>query len=449
MPKYKIDLSKKYIFPEEIKIVRHKEIILVIAPEYACWVVLKSEEQLNILNYLRSDHSIKEALNTGWFNHSDINYVVTMIEARRFYQKDVHSSTNNEQMLHLYLTNKCNLSCPHCYMYSGQANTEELTTDEIINLLINFKKETGGQNITISGGEPTVREDFDFIVESAYSIGLKIKVLTNGSLLSKNRIKRLSHFLDSVQISLDGFSEETNSKIRGKGHFKIALEAVEALIECGIKTSIAMTPPLHILRDHTKEFVQFAQMLSTKYEGEPFQIKFAEELIDGRNIRPTIDTKNEYFTLMRSVLNDIYGSDYETLLFARAFDKNNILDNCMFGILTVTSNGNVYFCPRTGDIPPIANIRLDSFKKITKEARIAANATLITKLQPCKSCELRFICGGGCRIDEFHELINRKSFIDIDYSKIPAKLCDLKVKERFYDLMLKSDPYLYLPLDES
>lgn len=449
MPTYKIDLCKIYDFPEDIQIVRYNEKILVIAPEYACWIVLDSVDQLNVLNYFRFGYSIKESIDSGLFNYADINYVVTMIEARRFYQKEIHSSMNNGRMLHLYLTNKCNLSCPHCYMYSGKADAEELTTDEILKLLKDYNVTTGSHCVTISGGEPTIRDDFDFIVESAYSIGLNVKLLTNGSLLSKERIKRLSRFLDSVQISLDGFSEETNAPIRGAGHFKKALEAVETLIEFGVETSIAMTPTLDILQSHAKGLVKFAQDLSAKYEGKPFQIKFAEELLNGRFIRPTASAKNEYFSLMEFVLKEVYGADYEVLHFANAFGKNNILDNCMFGLLTVASNGNVYFCARTGDLPSVANIRLNSFEEIVRKAIVAENAALISKFEPCKKCELRYICGGGCRIDEFPEFVKRKSFIDIDYSQIPPRLCNLKVKEKFYDLMIRSDIYLYLPLDEN
>ena len=51
MVQVEIDVNKKYIFPQEICVVKYAEKYLIIAPEYANWIVLDSEEQLSILNY--------------------------------------------------------------------------------------------------------------------------------------------------------------------------------------------------------------------------------------------------------------------------------------------------------------------------------------------------------------------------------------------------------------
>ena len=37
----------------------------------------------------------------------------------------------DEVSLHLYLTNACNLRCPHCYMNAGKTGDNELTYEEI------------------------------------------------------------------------------------------------------------------------------------------------------------------------------------------------------------------------------------------------------------------------------------------------------------------------------
>ncbi len=75
-----------------------------------------------------------------------------------FVIKKIRSATEDFKHLHLYLTNSCNLRCPHCYMFSGSANFNELTTIEILKLLSDFK-EVGGRNVSFSGGEPTMRSD--------------------------------------------------------------------------------------------------------------------------------------------------------------------------------------------------------------------------------------------------------------------------------------------------
>ena len=84
-----------------------------------------------------------------------------------------------------------------------------------------------GTRLTISGGEPTIRADFLEIVKYASELGLEIKLLTNGALLTETIIETLSQYISSVQISIDGFSEESNATIRGENHFQKALDSLD------------------------------------------------------------------------------------------------------------------------------------------------------------------------------------------------------------------------------
>ena len=66
MVQVEIDVNKKYIFPQEICVVKYAEKYLIIAPEYANWIVLDSEEQLSILNYFKQGHTIQETLSNSF-----------------------------------------------------------------------------------------------------------------------------------------------------------------------------------------------------------------------------------------------------------------------------------------------------------------------------------------------------------------------------------------------
>ncbi len=449
MPKYEINPAKRYSIPEEVSVVYHNEKYLVIAPDIACWIVLDNQEQVDIVHAFMNGLSIGEIMSNQAFKNADIALVVTQIEARRFYIKEVHSSTEDERSLHIYLTNQCNLSCPHCYMFSGKARDGEMTTEEIIKLLHDYKTIAKGSNVTFSGGEPTIRSDFDVIVKKAAEFGLKVKILSNGVLLTNERVAQLSSCIDSVQVSIDGFSEDSNSKVRGKGHFEKALSAIKTLISYGINTSIAITPPYDMLKGHKEDYISFARDLMQQYSGKSLDIKFAGELLSGRLINPSKSQKNDYLSLIEDVQRVFYGPDYDVALFARQFYFENIMDNCMYGVFSISSNGDVYFCARTGDLQPVANIRDTPFDEILLKSATAEKATLVTRLEPCKKCNLRYICGGGCRIDEFPELVNRTSYDKLDYESIPPRKCDDSIKFHFYDLMIRSNKYLYHTLPMS
>ena len=446
MPRYEISLSKIYRFPDELKTIEYKQSILVIAPHFANWIVLKSKAQYEVFCFLRENHSIQDALYSKRFTQEDINYVVTQIEARKLCDKTIHRASQNERSMHLYLTNQCNLFCPHCYMFSGQANDSELTTGEIMELITAFRKIARGSIITLSGGEPSYRTDFDLIVISAARMGFEVKILTNGTLMTPERVSVLADYVYSVQISIDGFSEATNSLVRGTGSFDKALSAVELFLSHNIDTSIAITPPYSILKNHIDDYIQFAKELSNKYKDKPFRVKFAEEILNGRCVETSRDFNNEYFGLMRELQRRLYGPEFDVMSFVDMLYNNSVLDNCMFGNISVASNGDVFYCARIGDLLPMANVRESSFEEIFEKALKAEQATYISNLRPCNECELRFICGGGCRIEEFPTLVRRTSFDNVDYLSIPPRSCDQQIKNNFYDLMVRSNEYFYTSL---
>ena len=392
-------------------------------------------------------HTIKAVLSNNDFRQNDVNYVVTQIEAKHLCNKKTHSAIDEERGLHLYLTNKCNLCCPHCYMYSGKAYKDELTTEEVLRLISEYRLIAKGGSVTLSGGEPTSRPDFDTIVKKSSDLGLEVKILTNGVLMTPERIDKLAKYIYSVQVSIDGFSEESNSKIRGKGNFGKAMSAVNEFLRHGVNTAIAITPPMETLHNNIEDYVAFAQTLKDRHKGEPLRIKFTEELLQGRNLSPSKKDAAKYFRLMEEIQRRIYGPDFKVMSFVHSLQGNAIIDNCTFGNLAVASNGDVYFCARICDLPPIGNIRELSFQEIYRKSIKAEKASSISNLKPCCDCELRYICGGGCRIEEFPELTKRTSFDDFDKESIPPMACPQSTKNGFYDLMIRSNKYFYAKLD--
>ena len=64
----------------------------------------------------------------------------------------------------------------------------------------------------------------------------------------------------------------------------------------------------------------------------------------------------------------------------------------------------------------------------------------INNLLPCKDCELKYICGGGCRIIHFNGFT--------DYSErhtniLPKRECNIAIKEEFYELMIRTNRFLF------
>lgn len=52
-------------------------------------------------------------------------------------------------------------------------------------------------------------------------MGIKNKIITNGKLLTKERIDKIYKYLDSITLSIDSIDNEINESLgRGKNHFQ-------------------------------------------------------------------------------------------------------------------------------------------------------------------------------------------------------------------------------------
>lgn len=441
----KIDLNRIYSFPEGTVIIPHKGRFMAVAPKSANWIVMQNGRQKEIFSWLGQGLSISEVIEKNGSHYDDVVDVITQLEARRFCTKNPVSNIDRARSLHLYLTNKCNLRCPHCYMFSGDPNGDELSTEEIKKLISEYRTIAHGKKITISGGEPTVRDDFEDIVDYAHGMGLEIKLLTNGVLLNRETASRISKYVSSVQISVDGFSEQSNSPIRGRGSFGKSLECVDCFVGCGVETSVAVTPPHLHLEHHIDEYAEFAKGLRNKYRGKKFFIKFTAELSDGRSVRLSVADSRAYNDNVKKIQQKIYDEDIDLIEFLQTMQDDVVLENCMYGAFAVASNGDVFLCPEISKLKPVANVRKDDFSDILKTARVAERMTSVDRISPCSDCEIRMICGGGCRIKEIAGLPNAASVSDLENLSL-SRRCDPKIKEGFYDLMISSNEYLYVPL---
>ena len=61
--------------------------------------------------------------------------------------------------------------------------------------------------------------------------------MSNGLLISNKNVDEIIRIFDAIDLSLDGYDEESCSKIRGKGVFTKVISVVNLLIEKGFKSN--------------------------------------------------------------------------------------------------------------------------------------------------------------------------------------------------------------------
>lgn len=439
--KKELDLSYKYNFPTKLEIIRYKGSIIIISIETANWIILNNEKQLLFFNLLK-DLPINKALERFNGLKEDYEQVLIQIEAKHFEDRTVTLSSVGKKKLHFYLTNGCNMQCPHCYMFAGKKESKELSTNEIKDILHKFKK-YGGEQVTFSGGEITTRADICEIIEYASELNLEILLLTNGVLWTEEQISKISSLIYSVQVSIDGFSEEENSKIRGKGNFNKALQTVDSFLKKGVRTEIAITPFYsEDLKNNYLKYSLFGKELLEKYVDYNLSIRFSSDLIDGRDVKLSKEDKQIYHNIVENIISDFYGINAKTFPFISVNKDRQIHDNCSFGELAISAEGDVYFCSRIPSLHTDINIRKDSFDEIIKISHVAANLSDVNNLQPCNECELKYICGGDCRIEHFPEFSNL-TITELSQTSIKPRMCSSEIKNHFYDLMILTNEDLF------
>lgn len=125
----------------------------------------------------------------------------------------------------IHITPRCNFNCIYCYGGYATKNMEEFSTKQIFDLIDELKKR-GTLWITLTGGEPLIREDIEAIIDKIKKKEIICSINTNGSLICK-KIEAVKK-LDFVTVSLDG-DETANDMNRGRGTFKRIMEGIECL----------------------------------------------------------------------------------------------------------------------------------------------------------------------------------------------------------------------------
>ena len=436
----KIELAENTILnlPSDLFYHNINNSLLVISQNKANWIGLFNKEQEKIFTLLLEKKQLGNIFEMT--NEDDFNFMISQIVDRKFLASEqITFNKPHEEGLYIYLTNDCNLACTHCYMFSGKPKINELAKEEWFRIIKNAK-ENDIKSITFTGGEVLQYKDWFEIIKFTKENNITVTILTNGVLWDKEKIEKAKNYIDEVQISLDGTDEESNSLIRGKGNFEKALTNAKLFVEAGVKTVIATTPTLDNIEYIEKTYINFAKGLLKEINKPNLYFKLAQKLITGRKVNALLKEKaKKYSTITRRLANELYPNG-EIRNFINNMQIGNGLRNCGYGGLSISSDGKFFLCNRVEDIEPIATNKYD-FKNILEKAKYYYNWSSVDNVLPCMHCEIKYICGGGCRIDEYHFAgLHTKINENQPLTKID---CSQEYKDSIYEKMIKSIKYTY------
>ena len=176
--------------------------------------------------------------------------------------------------IQLHITERCNLRCSHCYQdgsRSGEMTLGELTSvmDEVSEMITAWEEAYAvpfESSFTVTGGEPFLRSDFSSILDALNQRGFDTYILTNGTLISREKARELAALgVRGVQISLEG-PEHIHDSIRGAGSFAASMNGIQNIVSSGIELTLNTTLS-EINAPHFIEMIRLASALGAQKLG--------------------------------------------------------------------------------------------------------------------------------------------------------------------------------------
>jgi len=305
------------------------------------------------------------------------------------------------------ITRACNLNCLHCRASAtAEPDPGELSLQEGFDLLDQLKQ--GGTRLVIlSGGEALFRPDVFDIARYGTSLGLRMTLATNGSLVTPEVASRLKDSgIARVSVSIDGVSPDIHDTFRGMpGAFDMALRGIRMLVDSGVPVQVNTTVAA-VNISQMKQFPDFLKDLGVM----AWHVFFLVPTGRGENVEPAkirqykgmLEDFHETSKISEIECKATCAPQYYRMLAERdgASPTKGCLAGTEFGF--VSSIGIVQPC---GFLQiPCGDIRKDSLQDIWNSSETFALLRDEGKLKgKCGDCRFTPVCG-GCRARAFEVL---------------------------------------------
>jgi MoaA/NifB/PqqE/SkfB family radical SAM enzyme len=144
-----------------------------------------------------------------WRSFRNITSLPRRFRQARMIARSIQSR-RHPVLAHIIPVRRCNLACGYCNEYDKTSNP--VATAEMLRR-IDMLAALGTEIITFSGGEPLLHPDLDELIRRIRGHKRIATLITNGYLLSVDRIKQLNRAgLEHLQISIDNVQPDEVSK---------------------------------------------------------------------------------------------------------------------------------------------------------------------------------------------------------------------------------------------
>ena len=268
------------------------------------------------------------------------------------------------QHLILFVTSRCNAKCKMCFYWKNTENAKSMEISDIKKIVAKLDKVT---YLSITGGEPFLRDDLAEICEAFKGKVQYIHIPTNGMLSEKiestfrDVLSKCPDIFFKISLSLDGVGK-LHDEIRGvPGLFEKVLDTKERLLKMkkefrNFEVNV-ITTFSSLNQEKMKEIQDFVSTLGVDYHNMTY-VRGNPRVPESKDVSPDLyEAALDRFDKMRSpgkekfflkATHELKRTCREHVLFAIKNGRNAV--PCVAGrkIVVINENCDMYPCEILG-----------------------------------------------------------------------------------------------------
>ncbi len=309
----------------------------------------------------------------------------------------------NRPLFVFEITPRCNLACTYCYNVwkaEGEPCPSELPLAEIENLADSIQA-ARPVSVTLTGGEPLLRDDLCEIVSMFRKRGILVGIATNGLLLDRDTAESLKEAGTSwFEVSVTSVSGEGYRDLTGTCGFEAVKQAMLAVVSSGARLTVS-----HIRT--SRNYSDSGQVVDIAYAFAADATALNRFVPGGtglanRHLLPTLEQldsalKNASARSLMSPGMTVYAAlPVEDCLLQHSVYPGITFGSCTCGEgkWAVSPLGDLRVCEQSPHI--LGSLLGNTFEKLSR-SRYVEEFRSRNRTQGCNSCRSVSACGGGCR----------------------------------------------------
>ena len=280
-----------------------------------------------------------------------------------------------------------------------QEEEPEMSLKEIKKVIRIFKERAKIPFFSFTGGEPLLRSDLEKMAEYAVKLGLRINLITNGTLATEERSRSLFRAgLKTAQVSIEGTNAEVHNELAGADAFYRTVAGIKNLMDAGFSVQTNTTVTTRNI-DNLMGMPAFLKDLGVRR----FSMNLFIPAGRGEENGDLLVRYSEIGSFIDAVRKEAFNHGltfywYSPTPFCHynpiARGMGNKSCAAMDGLISVTPKGDIIPCSSYSR--PMGNLLEDDFSELWFSERAKYFKEKLYAPDECRSCDYFVSCQAAC-----------------------------------------------------